>query len=134
MTPRAVPTTTADAASVIAASMSEGALLAHVRRAARSLGWLTYHTHRSEHSEAGFPDLVLCHPRRGQLVFAELKVEHEKRGALTTAQEKWLDALEVVHGDVYVWRPSDWLSGRIESVLGGGPEATAPAVNARRLT
>lgn len=95
---------------------------------ALALGWRGYHTHRSQHSPAGFPDLTLV--RGGVLVFAELKTE---RGKTTPEQDAWLEDLGLVADraaaqdptgvpvplivDVHLWRPSDLLEGRIEAVL-----------------
>lgn len=78
---------------------------------ARALGWRVYHTWWSEHSAAGFPDLVLV--RKGRLVFAELKV----KAVVKAAQREWLKALGEVPGvEVYLWRyPQDW--PQIEQVL-----------------
>lgn len=70
---------------------------------ATTLGWRCYHTWRSEHSVAGFPDLVLCKPPR--LIIAELKTDP---GTLMPAQETWLAALAACPGvESYVWRPKD---------------------------
>jgi hypothetical protein len=119
-----------------AAAMTEAALLGTVRRLAVVFGWLTYHTHRSDRSEPGFPDLVLV--RQGRLIFAELKRQKTRP---TTAQRRWLDALTVVAAplevpdpcgfetdqpfpspvEVHLWRPLDLLDGTIERVLRGGP-------------
>ena len=92
-------------------------------------GWRGYHTHRSDRSPAGFPDLVLVKGYR--LIFAELK--RQKGGKTSTAQLEWLEDLErltrlpqVHHGDcpevpspveVYLWRPLDLLDGTIERIL-----------------
>lgn len=76
-------------------------------------GWLYYHTWRSIHSPAGFPDCVMA--RNSRIVFAELKGE---RGKVSLAQQGWLDALnncnkmklrfgDVPALEVYLWRPSD---------------------------
>lgn len=99
----------------IDAAMSEAELLEQVLALARLRGYLGYHTHRSEHSEAGFPDLVLLKPSR--LIFAELKTES---GRLTREQRLWLAYLEAVadHApniEVYLWRPSDWAA--IDQIL-----------------
>jgi hypothetical protein len=83
--------------------MTEGQLQRHVLQLAGLCGWLTYHTHDSRRSEAGFPDLVGV--RADRLFFAELKREDEEP---TRPQELWLSALGRVHPDVYLWRPSDW--------------------------
>ena len=75
-------------------------------------GWMAYFTWRSVHSPAGFPDLCLVRPSETapRLCFAELKSE---KGALTPAQEAWLIALRRVPGvEVFVWRPSDWITVR----------------------
>ena len=78
--------------------------LQSVRELARNCGWATYHTHRSDRSEPGFPDLVLCRPPR--VVFAELKNE---TGRVSDYQQYWLDNLRRCEGvDVFLWRPSDW--------------------------
>lgn len=103
------PATTENA--LLAASASEADLLTRVRTLARLQGYLVYHTWRSDHSEAGFPDLVLVKPGReekaGRLIFAELK---SRRGKLSPAQHTWLDLLgHTLPGvEVYTWRPADW--------------------------
>jgi hypothetical protein len=82
---------------------------AQVRQLAHLYGWLCYHTWRSIHSPAGFPDLVLVRadgrPGGNRLIFAELKTV---RGKLTAAQQQWLEALRQTAAEVYVWRPDDW--------------------------
>ena len=75
-------------ADVIARSMAERDLLGHVRNTARMLDWLTYHTHRSDRSEPGFPDLVFI--RMGVTLYAELKSE---KGTVTEDQKAWLSQL-----------------------------------------
>ena len=75
-----------------------------VRKIARLMGWLDYHTYRSTRSTPGFPDLVLV--RGDRIIFAELK--REKGGVLSPAQRVWLDALAATNlVEVHVWRPSD---------------------------
>jgi DNA primase len=74
------------------------------KKLARLSGWLTYHTHDSRRSTAGFPDLVLVRPPA--VLFAELKSES---GALRPEQEAWLRKLARCEGvGARVWRPSDW--------------------------
>lgn len=116
-----------------AEAMPEALLLQHVRDLATTFGWLRYHTHRSERSEPGFPDLVLVHPKARRLVFAELK---RQKTHLTERQEEWYHALlgvwtavEDMTADlsdihiaspvisVHIWRPSDLFDGSIEAVL-----------------
>jgi hypothetical protein len=84
--------------------MTEAQLLQAVRDLARLRGWLTYHTHRSDRSEPGFPDLILVHPRTGQFLAVELKSDI---GRLTAAQVQWLTALRLAGFGVRVWRPAD---------------------------
>jgi hypothetical protein len=55
---------------------------------AKALGWRVYRTWRSDHSPAGFPDLILCKPPR--LLAVELKV---KRNQLSEQQVAWLTDL-----------------------------------------
>jgi hypothetical protein len=90
--------------------------VAHFRPAQTARGWRT----PVEADGAGFPDLVLV--RDGRLIFAELK---SGTGKLGDAQQVWLDALELVNTahvcgpciEVYVWKPDDWTSGRVEQTL-----------------
>lgn len=84
--------------------MTEDQFQSTLIEAARLLGWLAYHTHDSRRSEPGFPDLVLVHPKRRRLVFAELKSE---RGTVKPAQLRWHEALIAAGQEIYVWRPAD---------------------------
>ena len=89
-------------------------------------GWMIYHTHRSDRSESGFPDLVLVKSPR--VVFAELKRDGRKltKGRLNrsktrwlTGQDEWAAALRGCPGvEYYTWWPTDW--DQIERVLQGG--------------
>jgi hypothetical protein len=102
---------------------------------AETYGWLVYHqvdmgfqdptTGKWKHSRRigpGFPDLVLVHPKRGRLIFAELKAE---KGKVKPHQQEWLDALDNARSKdkpghthtVAVWRPSDL--DDIERILRG---------------
>lgn len=102
---------------------------------ALALGWRGYHTHRSQHSPAGYPDLTLVNADVGRIVFAELKTE---KGKTTPEQDEWLEDLgRIEHEEridlasrdledfvvptvtVYLWRPSDLLEGRVEAALRG---------------
>lgn len=94
-------------------SATEAELLAFVRDAAAWGGWMVYHTHRSDRSEAGFPDIVAVHRTLRRLVFAELKTA---KGKVTVAQDLWLEVLGAVTDryswgrkvpEVYLWRPCD---------------------------
>lgn len=104
----------------IAATATEKQLLEFVREAAAWGKWLCYHTHRSDKSERGFPDLVLVHSDLGRVIFAELK---NARGKVEPNQAEWLQALQEVRSmnhtayqdvgiipdlpEVYLWRPAD---------------------------
>ena len=94
-------------------AMLEDDLQAAVIDLARMLGWLVYHTHDSRHSGKGFPDLVMCHPRSGALLFAELK---SVTGRVTPEQDEWLRAL-AVRGVAFLWRPEHLRDGSIVRAL-----------------
>src|SRR5262245_16025821 len=116
--------------SAVLPPVSERELQNAVIRAARTLGWLVYHTFDSRRSEPGFPDLVMV--RDGRLLFVELKGERlTPKGKVTVGrpsreQQTWLDELRsfvywLDHrlGDygpvqVWVWTPEDWRAGRVE--------------------
>lgn len=83
---------------------TEADLLRHVRAMASACGWLTYHTHDSRRSEPGFPDLVLCHPKVGKVLFIELK---SNTGRDRPEQVSWRWALKAAGQDYRTWRPSD---------------------------
>ena len=95
--------------------MTEKQFEDQVKQLAKMFGWLYYHTWRSIHSPAGFPDCVMV--RNGTVIFAELKSE---KGNLSDKQGEWIEALQAVAGislgvQVYTWRPADF--DRIVEVL-----------------
>lgn len=125
-------------------AQSEDDFAQAVRDYAKLMGFMHYHTHRSDRSEPGFPDCVMV--RGSRLIFAELKRDNAAprvrkdvaeqhppwlRGrAITEAQASWLEALRIVEVDVrraatagtgrpsvevFVWKPADW--PEIERVL-----------------
>lgn len=81
----------------------------HSRPAIRQSGkWSTPIT-----GHKGLPDLILLRPPR--LLFVELKTE---KGSLSPGQIQWAAGLQAVEGiESYVWRPSDWIEGRVDSLL-----------------
>lgn len=81
---------------------------------ATSLGWRHYHTHRSDRSPAGFPDLVLVHAERGRVLYRELKTE---TGRVRPEQTAWLDDLTAAGQDATIWRPRHWVDRTIEQEL-----------------
>lgn len=93
--------------------MSERDLQDAVVALARTLGYLTYHTHDSRRSAPGFPDLVMVHPRSGALIFAELK---SASGRVTAEQDEWLRAL-AVRSLAFIWRPEQLADQSIARTL-----------------
>lgn len=79
--------------------LTEKEWAAQVVELAKTLGWRRYHTHRSERSEAGWPDEALV---RERLILLELKTE---TGKLSGPQKSWLAALRMAGVEVYVARP-----------------------------
>ncbi len=83
--------------------ISEKDFEGQIRDLAKMFQWKYYHTWRSIHSPAGFPDCVMV--RGNRLIFAELKSE---KGKLSPEQERWLEDLGATgRCEVYLWRPSD---------------------------
>lgn len=120
--------------------MREADFQAAVIALARLLGWEVFHLadarrevrRRGERRlvgdrmAAGWPDLVLAHPRWGVLAARELKAD---RGRLTAAQRRWLQVLAACGVDVGVWRPRDWRE--VELFL-RGPKSALRARRTRR--
>ena len=90
--------------------MNEAQFTNQVRDLAILLNWRFYHTWKSIHSAAGYPDVTLC--RGSRLIFAELKTDI---GKVTKAQQDWLDALKATGIEVYCWRPRDF-DGIVETL------------------
>ena len=84
---------------------SEVVFQAKVIAYAQDLGWWVYHTHRSDRSEPGFPDLVLIHRTEPRIVYAELK----RIGGQPTYAQWWvLMRLQELGHEAYLWRTDDW--------------------------
>ena len=64
-----------------------------VIEAAEVHGWLYYHTHRSDRSPAGFPDLILV--RGAVMICLELKSD-SKSAKESDAQKEWIRRLKGV--------------------------------------
>ncbi len=101
-----------DAGLPAAPFISEDHLLATVIGIAKANNFLCYHTWRSTHSQAGYPDLCCVRNERNadggvtsRLIYIELK---SSRGRVSPAQREWLQALSQVPGvEVYCWTPED---------------------------
>ena len=106
----------------IALAMSEDELLSKITLGPKrepgiceqlGLGWI--HHRRSQMTNPGWPDLVIKAPAgRTGILFRELK---KQRGKVTADQEEWLTALILDGMDACVWRPEDYLTGRIARKL-----------------
>lgn len=74
--------------------------------AAKRMGWdPVFHPFDSRHSAAGFPDLVLCHPRQRRVIFVELK---NNERAFSQDQLHWYAALLACGQEAYLFRFKDW--------------------------
>ena len=93
-------------------AMTELQLQEAVMRLALRRDWLLFHVHYSFRSHHGFPDLVLVRGKR--VLWRELK---PASGSPTPAQREWLDRLTAAGQDADIWRPGDWISGRVEREL-----------------
>ena len=94
--------------------MPERELEDHVRDIIKDLGLKGFHVWQQHamRAERGFPDWVIAGPAGH--IFRELKRESEKP---SPRQEEWLALLAYGGADAGVWRPSDYLSGRIAREL-----------------
>lgn len=80
--------------------LTEKQFEAQVKQLAKMFGWQYYHTWRSIHSPAGFPDCVMVRGKR--IIFSELKSE---KGVVSEKQQEWLDALrQIPCVEVFLWR------------------------------
>lgn len=78
-----------------------GWTVAHFRPARTAASWATAVAYDGK----GFPDLVLVHPLRKLVVFAELKSD---TGKLAPEQIRWADDLVLAGAEHHVWRPVNW--------------------------
>ena len=84
--------------------LAEDQFLQQVRDLAKLTGWKTYHTHNSQRSEPGWPDLVLASSAQRRTLFIELKAAD---GKVSEPQQMWLDLLAASGLETGVWRPAD---------------------------
>ncbi len=83
--------------------LTEKQFEAQIKDLAKLYGWKYYHTWRSIHSPAGFPDCVMV--RDAGLIFAELKVGKNQP---SIEQYIWLESLARAGQDVFLWYPEDF--------------------------
>jgi len=84
--------------------ISEKAWQSQVVELAKRLGYeLVYFTWNSQHSPAGFPDLIILDGK--VMIVAELKRED---GQLSPEQYEWLEGFLEKTPEVYLWKPSDF--------------------------
>lgn len=103
--------TASSARITYAARMPEKELQQLVTDLCRLLGLPHFHVRHSVGMTAGWPDSVIIGTR---VIYRELKSEH---GQLSPDQRAIGDKLRAAGADWKVWRPSDWLSGGIETEL-----------------
>lgn len=85
-----------------------------VKDLAKRGGWKYYHTWRSIHSPAGFPDCVMT--KEGRTIIAELKTD-KRKSKLSAEQARWLWELRKTPGlEVFVWRPRHFM--KVAKILG----------------
>lgn len=103
---------------VVKSEITEKQFESQVKELANLFGYIYYHTWRSFHSPAGFPDCVLARleptPR---LIIAELKTDDLSNSQPSIDQYIWLEILQNVGPPVecYLWRCSDF--DEIASIL-----------------
>ena len=84
--------------------MKEAELQATILDAAALFGWIVQHNADSRRAPAGWPDLVLGHPDRHEVVIWELKTA---KGRVSKEQAQWLTVLAESGYEARVIRPDD---------------------------
>lgn len=108
--------------------MSEAQFQSQVRELCRWLGLLVYHTHDSQRSDPGFPDLVIVGARG--VLFRELKTE---TGKTSPMQDHWIACLAAAGQDAGVWRPHQLATDvRAELSALGAIQIPAPSTKRTR--
>ena len=93
--------------------MREADLQATILDAAHLFGWIVQHNADSRRAHAGWPDLVLGHPHRSEVLIWELKTE---KGRVTREQGIWLTLLAESGYEARMIRPDDleWAIDRLQ--------------------
>jgi len=94
-------------AAIVEAARLLGWAVAHFRPARTNKGWRT----ATAYDAHGYPDLTLV---RERVLFAELKGDH---GRFEPEQARWRVRLQLAGCEYYLWRPDDWLEGRVDETL-----------------
>ena len=97
--------------------MTETQLQTAIIHFAELSGWRIYHVtnvHKKlrSHTSVGFPDLHMVRGRR--IVYAELK---DATKDTSVAQDAWEMVIQRTDAEYYLWRPADWMSGRVDEIL-----------------
>lgn len=108
----ATPRTREQMDAAAADAMLEAVLQARVEALCKQFGVRHYHTYNSRRSPSGWPDSAMVGPC-GFMV-RELKRQREKP---TPTQQAWLDDLQRAGINAGVWRPADFISGRVQTEI-----------------
>lgn len=105
-----------NAAQAVVLGWSEKQFQQNVVDLVKALRGRWFHVFDSRRSVPGYPDLHIWFPncRRPVGMFRELKTE---KGVVSREQVIVLEQFRACGYDVGVWRPSDWVSGRIQDEL-----------------
>ena len=106
---------------------SESDFQSQVRALCRFYGLTVYHTHNSQRSDPGFPDLVIV--GASGVLFRELKTEV---GRLRPMQKFWISVLQSAGQDADVWRPSDLERIKLELKALGRVQIQQPLTTVRK--
>lgn len=110
---------------------SEAAFQRQVVNLAEFYGWLIYHTHNSQRSAPGFPDLTLA--RGPELIFAELKGAKTTRRAKVAqvmARPTWLQHADVTDTQAQWLTALRDVSISIDQRVGGAADEVHACVDA----
>ncbi len=89
--------------TVVTRAQTEAELERQVKKLFRLYGWLYYHTHRSQFSPSGFPDIHAISTEQNRIIYAELK--RSPKEELRPDQVVYRDALLAVGEE---WYRIDW--------------------------
>jgi hypothetical protein len=97
---------------VLARAMSEAELQANIIALCGELGFPVGQMLNFRATIRGWPDLVII--ARTKIIYRELKSE---RGTLSPDQRDTGTRIRAAGGNWAVWRPRDWVTGRIQDEL-----------------